>query len=77
MQANHPFRAPRVEADMGFGSYDESEQENQQSDSEYDEDDVLNVHENDHEGEVSFDTDASQDELIGRLQDMKDDEDDE
>ncbi|WP_188976236.1 DUF5786 family protein [Halocalculus aciditolerans] len=62
---------------MGFGSYDESEQENQQSDSEYDEDDVLNVHENDHEGEVSFDTDASQDELIGRLQDMKDDEDDE
>lgn len=62
---------------MGFGSYDESEQGNQQSESEYDEDDVVNVHENDHEGVVSFDNDASQSELICQLQEMKDDGEDE
>lgn len=56
---------------MGFGSYDESEQENQERD---DEDvEAVNVHENDHEGEVSFESEASTEDLVGRLAEMKDD----
>jgi len=54
---------------MGFGSYDESEQKDQETD--VDDDEAVTVHENDHEGEVSFESDASQDELIGRLDDMR------
>ncbi|MFW6017958.1 MAG: DUF5786 family protein [Halapricum sp.] len=57
---------------MGFGSYDESEQENQQSDADYNEDDALNVHDNDHDGRVTFESEADQDELLDRLQQMKD-----
>ncbi len=56
---------------MGFGSYDESEQEKQQSESDVDEDDAVNVHDGAHEGEVSYDTDASSDELLDQLQDIK------
>ena len=56
---------------MGFGSYDESEQKDQDVDA--DEDAGVTVHENDHDGEVTFDTDASADELFGRLQEMQDD----
>jgi hypothetical protein len=59
---------------MGFGSYDESEQENQ--DTEIDEDGAVNVHENDHDGSVNFDTDADSNELIDQLQSMKSDSDD-
>ena len=55
---------------MGFGSYDESEQKDQNTD--MDDDEAVTVHENDHDGEVSFESDASQDELIGRLDDMRD-----
>ncbi|GAD51718.1 hypothetical protein MBEHAL_0478 [Halarchaeum acidiphilum MH1-52-1] len=62
---------------MGFGSYDESEQENQNADTDYDDDDAVSVHENDHDGSVSFDTGATSGELVDRLQDMKDDGDDE
>ena len=54
---------------MGFGSYDESEQQDQ--DVEADEDAAVNVHENDHEGEVAFESDASTDELLDRLDEMK------
>lgn len=54
---------------MGFGSYDESEQKDQNVDT--DEDDGVAVHENDHEGEVSFETDASTDELLDKLGDIK------
>ncbi|WP_339106397.1 DUF5786 family protein [Haloterrigena salinisoli] len=59
---------------MGFGSYDESEQQQQTAD---DEDDVeaVNVHENDHDGQLSFESDASTDELVSQLGSMKDDED--
>ncbi len=57
---------------MGFGSYDESEQENQNIDADYDEDDAVTVHEHDHKGEISFDTDASREELVANLQNMKD-----
>lgn len=59
---------------MGFGSYDESEQQDQSV--EADEDDGVNVHDDDHQGEVSFESDLSTDELVGQLQSMKDEEDD-
>ncbi|SDK89835.1 DUF5786 family protein [Natronorubrum texcoconense] len=61
---------------MGFGSYDESEQQQQTAD---DEDDVeaVNVHENDHDGKMSFESDASTDELVSQLDAMKDDPDEE
>ena len=60
---------------MGFGSYDESEQKDQESD--FDEEDAVNVHENSHEGDVSFDSDASQDELLDQLQEIKGGDEDE
>ncbi|MFB6283887.1 MAG: DUF5786 family protein [Halobacteria archaeon] len=62
---------------MGFGSYDESEQENQQADTDVDEDDMVSLHDDDHEGEVSYDSNASADELLDQLKDIKDDRDDE
>lgn len=54
---------------MGFGSYDEEEQENQDVDAseiETGDDDRA-----DHEGTVEFESEESTDELIDRLQDMK------
>ena len=54
---------------MGFGSYDESEQKDQSV--ETDEDAAVNVHENDHDGSVEFEFDESEDDLIDRLQEMK------
>lgn len=59
---------------MGFGSYDESEQKDQNV--ETDDDAAVNVHEKDHQGEVEFEFDESEDSLIDRLQDMKDDDED-
>ena len=57
---------------MGFGSYDESEQEKQNVDA--DDGEGVAVHENDHEGTVSFETDASTDDLIDQLGEMKGDD---
>ncbi|WP_276272369.1 DUF5786 family protein [Haloarcula litorea] len=57
---------------MGFGSYDESEQ--QDNDVDADESDGVTVHENDHDGSVSFDSEASTSDLVDRLGEMKDDE---
>ncbi|MFB6202444.1 MAG: DUF5786 family protein [Halorhabdus sp.] len=57
---------------MGFGSYDESEQENQASGTDIDDSESVDVDATDHDGDVSFETDASQDELLDKLQDMKD-----
>lgn len=54
---------------MGFGSYDESEQQDQSV--EADEDDGVSVHDEDHDGDVSFESDMSTDELVGQLQSMK------
>ncbi|UPV75472.1 DUF5786 family protein [Halorussus limi] len=59
---------------MGFGSYDESEQENQDYDADLDDDNGVNTEENSHEGSVDFEIGASNDELIDRLKDIKDDE---
>ena len=56
---------------MGFGSYDESEQKDQDVDT--DDSDGVAVHENDHDGEVSFESEAGTDNLIDKLSEMKDD----
>jgi hypothetical protein len=55
---------------MGFGSYDESEQTDQDAGN-LDEDDGVTVHEHTHDGDVSFESEASQEELIDKLEDMK------
>jgi len=55
---------------MGFGSYDETEQENQQVETDFDAEHV-DTTETDHEGSVEFEMDASNDELLDRLQDIK------
>ncbi|MFC6988389.1 DUF5786 family protein [Haloplanus sp. GCM10025708] len=57
---------------MGFGSYDESEQQNQEVNA--DDSEGVSVHENDHDGEVTFESDASTDDLVDRLADIKDDD---
>lgn len=56
---------------MGFGSYDESEQQDQ--DVSADEDEGVTV-DRDGEGDVSFESDQSTDELVAQLSEMKDDE---
>ena len=59
---------------MGFGSYDESEQEKQQSESDVDDSEAVSVQDAKHDGEVSYDTEASSDELIDQLHDIKEDD---
>lgn len=56
---------------MGFGSYDESEQQNQEIDAD-DDGEGVTVHENDHDGKVSFDSGASTTDLLDKLAGMKD-----
>ena len=58
---------------MGFGSYDESEQREQTADDEADVE-AVNVHGNDHDGEMSFESDLSTDELVSQLDTMRDDD---
>lgn len=55
---------------MGFGSYDESEQQKHDVDTDDDES-AVNVHENDHDGTVRFETEATTDDLLNRLSDIK------
>lgn len=57
---------------MGFGSYDESEQENQEFETDLDDSESVATGETDHDGVVEFENGASNDELIDRLQDIKD-----
>ncbi|QGN07686.1 death domain-associated protein [Halorhabdus sp. CBA1104] len=56
---------------MGFGSYDESEQENQDLDADFDDDEGVNAAENTHNGDVEFEFTASNDELLDKLSDIK------
>ncbi|MFB6113432.1 MAG: DUF5786 family protein [Halodesulfurarchaeum sp.] len=57
---------------MGFGSYDESEQERQELDSDdLDDDSGVNTAEHEHQGDVDYEIGASNDELINKLQDIK------
>jgi len=62
---------------MGFGSYDESEQENQDYDTDFADEDGVSTAENTHDGDVSYEFSASNDELLTKLEDIKDEEDDE
>jgi hypothetical protein len=55
---------------MGFGSYDESEQQNQNVEDD-DDGEGVDFHENEHEGEVTFESDASADDLVDQLADIK------
>ena len=55
---------------MGFGSYDESEQENQEIETDIDEE-RIGTDDSDHDGDVEFEICASNDELIDRLQNIK------
>ncbi|PSQ34514.1 death domain-associated protein [Halobacteriales archaeon SW_10_66_29] len=57
---------------MGFGSYDESEQKDQNVDA--DGSKAVNIHESDHDGEVSFETELSTGDLVDKLDEMKDDD---
>jgi hypothetical protein len=56
---------------MGFGSYDESEQENQEYDTDLDDEEGISAEENAHDGDVEFEFTASNDELIDQLSDIK------
>ena len=57
---------------MGFGSYDESEQENQDVSADLDDAAALNTNSPGHDGAVDFEFTASNDELLDRLSDIKD-----
>ena len=59
---------------MGFGSYDESEQKDQNVDTS--EEDTVNVHESEFEGSVEFDTEATTGELVDKLADIKNEDED-
>lgn len=58
-------------SNVGFGSYDESEQQNQEFNTDDDDSEGVSVHENDHEGEITFETDASTDDLVDQLAEIK------
>ncbi|APX97059.1 DUF5786 family protein [Natronorubrum daqingense] len=57
---------------MGFGSYDESEQ--QEVDADFDDEEAVQSGENNHDGTIEFENGASSDELLDRLEDIKDEE---
>lgn len=57
---------------MGFGSYDESEQQNHEIQTDDDEEgEGVSIHEHDHDGDVEFEPGASADGLIKKLEEIK------
>jgi hypothetical protein len=56
---------------MGSGSYAETEKATQEIDTDLDED-AVDDRNTDHDGEVEFENGASNDELLNRLKDIKD-----
>ena len=56
---------------MGFGSYDESEQDNQEYDTDFEDDDGVSTSESTHDGDVEYEFTASNDELLDTLKDIK------
>jgi len=56
---------------MGFGSYDESEQKDQDVDA--DDSEGVAVHENEHDGSVDFEMEGSTSDLVDKLGEMKED----
>ena len=57
---------------MGFGSYDESEQDD--GSQEIETENTVSRSDDDHGGKVSFDTGESTSELVSRLSEMRDDD---
>jgi hypothetical protein len=57
---------------MGFGSYDESEQDNQEYDADLEDDSGVSTEQSEHDGDVEFEFTASNDELLDRLEEIKD-----
>lgn len=57
---------------MGFGSYDESEQENQEMMAEDEDAEGINIHESEHDGDLTFESDVSTDDLVNKLDEIKD-----
>lgn len=55
---------------MGFGSYDESEQRD--VDADFDDEDAVESEENQHAGSMEFENGASNDELLDKLESIKD-----
>jgi len=72
---HYPFEAGAEGVIHGIWIVRRGEQKDQDVDT--DDDNAVNVHENDHDGEVTIEGGASTDDLVGRLSEMKDDEDDE
>jgi hypothetical protein len=57
---------------MGFGSYDESEQENQSMETDLEDSEAVNTSENDHDGAVEYEFDGTtSDDLLDKLEDIK------
>jgi len=56
---------------MGFGSYDESEQEKRDIGAEIDESASVETNSPGHDGAFAFEPGATNDELLARLQDIK------
>ena len=56
---------------MGFGSYDESEQEKQEIDASEVDDSGVATNEANHDGDVEFEFSASNDELLDQLEEIK------
>lgn len=56
---------------MGFGSYDESEQDKHEIDADFDEDDNIRSEEHSHEGAVEFENGASNEQLLSQLERIK------
>jgi hypothetical protein len=57
---------------MGFGSYDESEQENQSMETDLDDSEAVNTTEHDHEGRVEYEFgETTSDDLLEKLEDIK------
>lgn len=59
---------------MGFGSYDESEQENQEVETDFENSEAVETEESAHRGEVEFEFTSSNDELLDQLEDIKKEE---
>ena len=55
---------------MGFGSYDESEQREQKVDDD-DGSEGVNLHENAHDGKMTFETGATTNDLVDKLGEIK------
>lgn len=56
---------------MGFGSYDESEQEQRQRANDSDEGNLVSTSEEDHHGEIEYEMEENTEELLDKLEQIK------